>query len=255
MSIRLAIPASLLACTLLLSACNKGAETPAAAPAAAPAPAAEPVAAAPRVVDQLFNTETIGMNLAYVEKLAGPAVRSELHRHLYRVDGCELTLRSDDADKAVQAVEVAITPSCQLSLEPVLGGYAGEPALQLQALRFGNFGQMLGGGASFYADCLSMCGNAADPVVSLHMEGPRALQFMEFAIEAPLVEDLALDAASQWRSAMEQAESETYVVDTRFNCEPQRFQPVAEKAFAPVKPAVFIFGRDLGYGGEANDCA
>lgn len=266
---RHAIHTSLLACALLLTACSKPAEEAAApAPATAPATVAEapaataepaapaaPTSPASRVVDQLFTAEVIGMNLADVDKLAGPAVRSEDRRHLYRADGCELTLRTDAADKAVQAVEVAITPSCQLSLEPVLGGYAGEPALQLQALRFGNFGQMLGGGASYYADCLSLCGNAADPVVSLHMEGPRALHFMEFAIEAPLVNGPALNAAETWRSAMEAAESETYVVDTRFNCEPQRFQPVAEKAFAPVQPAVFIFGRELGYGGEANDCA
>lgn len=254
------IHASLLACTLLLAACSKPADE-AAAPAPAPAPVAEapaataaPAAAAPRVVDQLFTAEVIGMNLAYADKLAGPAVRSEDRRHLYRADGCELTLRTDEADKAVQAVEVTITPSCQLSLEPLFNSFAGEPPLQLQALNFGNFGKLLGG-ASYHADCLSMCGNAADPVVSLYMESPRALHLLEFAIQAPLVNGPALDAAETWRSAMEQAESETYVVDTRFNCEPQRFQPVAEKAFAPVKPVVFIFGRGLGYDAEAGDCA
>lgn len=204
------------------------------------------------MVDQLFKPDTIGMNLAYVNKLAGPAVRSDFHRHLYRLDGCELTLRSDNADKVVQAVEVAVTPNCQLSLEPLLGGYAGEPPLQLQALNFAQFGDMLSG-ASFYADCLSLCGNAADPVVTLHVEGPRALQLMEFAIEVPLVGEAALNASERWKTAMETAESDTYVVDTRFNCEPQRFEQVAQSAFATIQPSVFIFGKELGY--TTDDCA
>lgn len=247
----------LLACALLLSACSKSTDTSANAqsPTAAATVATHtvlPTTPALRVVDQLFLPDAIGMNLAYVDKLAGPAVRSEFHRHQYRVDGCELTLRTDDADKTVQAVEVAVTPSCQLSLQPLLSAYAGEPPTQLQALNFGRFGEMLSG-ASYYADCLSMCGNAADPVVTLHAEGPRALHLLEFAIEVPLVGEAALHAAEQWRMAMETTESETYVVDNRFNCEPLRFDTVVAPAFAPIRPTVFIFGRDLGYG--RDDCA
>lgn len=250
---RHAIHSSLLACALLLSACGQPTDPPASAPTAAPA--AEPAATtAPRVVEQLFTAEVIGMNLAHINQLAGPAVRSELHRHQYQVDGCALTLRTDDADQTVQAVEVAITPSCQLSLAPLFNSFAGEPPLQLQALNFDNFGKLLGG-ASYYADCLSQCGNAADPTVALYMEGPRALHLLEFAIAVPLVNGPALDAAETWRSAMEKAESETYVLDTRFNCEPERFQPVAAPAFAAVHPTVFMFGRGLGYSAEAGDCA
>ena len=248
---RPAIYTGLLACSLLLTACKQVTDTP---PPAATAPAdnsTQQTAATPRVIEQLFTADTIGMNLAYVDKLAGPALRSDLHRHQYQVDGCALTLRTDDANKTVQAVEVAITPSCQLSLQPLLQGYAGEPATQLQALSFGRFAEMLSG-ASYYADCLSACGNAADPVVTLHAEGPRALHLLEFAVEVPQVDDAILNAVERWRKAMEAVESETYVLDNRFNCEPQRFESVAAPAFAPLKPAVFIFGRNLGYG--SDDC-
>lgn len=257
LSTRPAIGAGLLACTLLLSACKPSADTPTPTPAPLPAAIAPsdnnatPTAAASRVVDLLFQADTIGMRLAAVNQLAGPALHSEQHRHQYRVDGCELTLRTDDADHTVQAVEVAITPSCQLSLQPLLRDYAGEPPAQLQALRFGRFAEMLSG-ASYYADCLSAC-NAADPVVTLYVEGPRALHSLEFAIEVPLVNDAPLNAAEQWRKAMEAAESDTYVLDNRFNCEPQRFDAVVAPAFAPLKPATFIFGRGLGYG--SDDCS
>lgn len=235
----------LLACALLLAACGKQADKP----ADATAPQTEATAAAPvaaqRVVDQLMNSETIGMNLAYVEKLAGPAMRSELHRHLFKVDGCELTLRTDDADKVVQAVEVAITPSCKVSLEPVLGSFAGTPPKQLHELTMGQFEQMLGG--SYYADCLTMCGNAADPEVQLIAEGPRALQFMEFALSVQLVGDASLAAADKWRDGMSKAESEDYVLDTRFNCEPQRFRELVSPAFAAIQPSRFVFGNSLGF--------
>lgn len=238
---------ALLACVLMLGACGKEAATP--TPAAA-APQTEAAPAAQRVVEQLVTAETIGMNLADVEKIAGPAVHSDGHRHRYHVDGCEVTLRSDEADKVVQAVEVALAPSCKVSLEPLIGSYAGTPPLQLHELTFGKFEQRLGG--RYYADCLASCGNAADPVVSLYVEGPRALQLMEFSLEVPLVSGPALAASKQWEQAMEKAESEHYVVDNRFNCEPERFRDVAASAFAPVKPLHFVFGHGLVY--QTGEC-
>ncbi|WP_417285242.1 hypothetical protein [Comamonas sp.] len=238
----------------LLAGCtdSKDAAAPVAQPpvAAAPEPgntAATP-AAAPgdkRVIDQLFSLETVGMNLAYVEKIAGPAMRSEFHRHQFRSDGCEVTLLTDDADKVVNGVEVAIAPSCNLSLAPLLGGFAGEPPITLNELTFGKYEQMLGGG--YYADCLSLCGNAADPVVYLHAEGSRAMHLMEFMVQAPMVSGPVLNATSQWRDAMIKAESEDYVLDTRFNCDPQRFRSVIATGLAAVKPTAFTFGRDLGF--------
>ncbi|CAM4313067.1 Lipoprotein [Comamonas aquatilis] len=238
----------------LLAGCSdsKDAAAPAAQPpvAAAPEPASTGAtpAAAPgdkRVIDQLFSLETVGMNLAYVEKIAGPAMRSEFHRHQFRSDGCEVTLLTDDADKVVNGVEVAIAPSCNLSLAPLLGGFAGEPPITLNELTFGRYEQMLGGG--YYADCLSLCGNAADPVVYLHAEGSRAMHLMEFMVQAPMVSGPVLNATSQWRDAMIKAESEDYVLDTRFNCDPQRFRSVIATGLAAVKPMAFTFGRDLGF--------
>ena len=244
----------LLTCLLILSACGKESAPSASmanAPPAAPQAAPAPVASVKRAIDRIISSDAIGMDLASVAKIAGPAVRSEAHRHLYRVDGCEVTLRSDDADKRVQAVEVALAPECQASLEPVIGGYAGTPAMQLSELSFGNFEIMLGG--RYYADCLASCGNAADPVVSLYVQGPQTLKGMGFVLQAPLVNGPALEASLQWKQAMEKAESEHYVVDNRFNCEPERFRDSAVAAFAFVKPVNFVFGRGLDYPKDACD--
>lgn len=200
---------------------------------------------------QLFTLDVLGMNLAYVEKLAGPAMRSHMHQHTFRAEGCEFTLTTDAYDKAVQDMEVQITPSCNLPLEPLLGSFAG-PAQRLQDLNFGTLQHALGG--MFYADCLTLCGNAYDPSVYMHTEGPRALGFVEFQLSAQLVDDATLQAAHHWAQSMQAGDSEDYVIDTRFNCEPQKYNEVASKAFALVRPHRLRFGHDLDTDRQDSSC-
>lgn len=245
-----------MAAAALLLACSDS-KTDAAAPVAAPAApvaqapeAAQPVAEAKRVIDQLFSTETIGMNLAYAQQIAGPAIRSEFHRHLFRTDGCDITLISDEADKVIESVEVDIAPSCSLSLKSVMHVSEGQPDMPLSALTFGSFESLLP--SHYYADCLSLCGNAADPVVYLEAKGSRVTGFINYAVQAPMVDGTVLDASFAWRDAMTKAESEDYVLDTRFNCEPERFRSVISAGLQNAKPTVFSFGRGPGF--VQGDC-
>ena len=221
------------------------------APTVAPAPApAQPAAQARRVIDQLFSTETIGMNLAYVEKIAGPAMRSEFHRHQFRADGCDITLVSDEADKVIESVEIDIAPSCNLSLKSVLNVSEGQPDIKLGDLTFGGFEPLLD--SRYYADCLTLCGNAADPVVYLEAKGSRLTNFINYSVQAPMVDGKVLDATAAWRDAMVKAESEDYVLDTRFNCEPDRFRNVISTGLRNARPTVFSFGRGPTF--EQGDC-
>ena len=65
------------------------------------------------MIDQLFSTETIGTNLAYVGRLparpyAGIPSPPVPHRRLrYHF------LVSDEADKVIESVEIDIAPSCK----------------------------------------------------------------------------------------------------------------------------------------------
>lgn len=240
---------------LLLSACfqDEPPTPPAAEPATAPAavaPVAAP-AAAPSVMAELFSHDVLGMNLAYVEKLAGPAIRSQMHYHHFKVEGCEFVLKTDDKDKAVVDMEIEITPTCNLPLEPLLGSFADDTP-RLHDLNFTNLQETLGG--AFYADCLTMCGNAYDPSVYMHAEGPRALNFVEFQLRVKLVDDAAIEASNLWEEAMKAGESEDYVIDTRFNCEPYKYREVAAKAFAKVKPHSLRFGSGLAADSYETDC-
>lgn len=88
-------------------------------------------------------------------------MRSEFHRHQFRTDGCDITLVSDEADKVIESVEIDIAPSCNLSLKSVLNVSEGQPDIKLGDLTFGGFEPLLD--SRYYADCLTLCGNAADP--------------------------------------------------------------------------------------------
>lgn len=237
---------------LLLSACFK--EEPSAPTLAAPvevAPVTTAPAAAPSAMTELFSHDVLGMNLAYVEKLAGPAIRSNMHYHEFKLEGCQFTLKTDDSDKAVVDMEVQITPTCNLPLEPLLGSFA-DHTPRLNDLNFNTLQEALGG--AYYADCLTMCGNAYDPSVYMHAEGPRALNFVEFQLRVKLADDDAIQASDLWESAMKAGESEDYVVEGRFNCDPYKYREVATKAFANVKPHSLRFGSGLAADSYESNC-
>ena len=61
-----------------------------------------------------------------------------------------------------------------------------------------------------------------------------------------------LVASAAWRDAMVKAESEDYVLDTRFNCEPDRFRNVISTGLRNARPTVFSFGRGPTF--EQGDC-
>ena len=133
--------------------------------------AAEQAPATPDLLTQLISWDAIGMNLAYVNQRAGPAVRSEDHQHHYMVQGCQLVLRSEQQNKTIRSVQVALSPGCDVDV----GGLLGMPQRQtLDTLTFGAFEEAMGSG-QYLADCLRDCGNAYIPNVYLVAQGSRAL--------------------------------------------------------------------------------
>lgn len=194
-----------------------------------------------KLLDQIMQPETIGMNLAYLEKLAGPAERTYFNGNRFTIDNCNLTVTADPNSKSITAVEIEASPSCQVDLRSVLQLNTPVP---LSRLSFGQFESLLSP-ASYFADCLMSCGNAYDPNVYLHHEGPRAMNFMEFKIGAPIAEDAAIDAANRWQTAMGARESESWIMDGLFNCEPGRYHTVASQAFRNTRVQTFSFGHRL----------
>lgn len=190
----------------------------------------------------LASWDTIGMNLAYVKKLAGPPIRSQDHQHEFVVQGCRLVLTSDNEDQLVRSVQVAVASECDLDAGALLG--LGK-RLPLSTLTFGAFDDAMGSG-QYLADCLRDCGNAYVPHVYLSVMGSRALQFKDVMLSASIASDDVMLASRKWADVMVDRESEDWVVrDWAFNCQPAKYRDVAAIAFRNIKPQYISFGDEL----------
>lgn len=193
---------------------------------------------------QLTTLEAIGMNLAYVEKKAGPAIRSYNHQHHFKIQGCQLVLSSDEDNKAIESVQVAVTPSCDIDVSRLLGLHKHQT---LSTLTFEVFDEATVSG-QYLADCLKDCGNGGAPNIYLIAQGSRALQFDEAMLTVSTASDSALEAADQWSQAMLTNESEDWVIrDQAFNCDTHSYRDAAGKALHKLKPNFFSFGQNLQY--------
>lgn len=111
-------------------------------------------------------------------------------------------------------------------------------------MTFGQFDKLTQAQGTFYADCLSECGNAYDPVVYEHWSSSRADGFLEVMLGATQTSDAVLDAADSWQSAMEKAEGADWVPERKFNCAPKHDQ-VAHEAFRKVAIDQITIGHQL----------
>lgn len=190
-------------------------------------------------VAEVFTGDMLGTNQRYFESVAGIPRESNGNDHHFKVQGCDITATIEGGK--VSKLRLELTPKCQADLTQFVGTYAPAPG---KPLTVGAFTASSGGGLSFSADCLSMCGNAADPSVYAHWEGPHAVGFREVLLEVVLVSDAALDASGQWESHMRKAEGDDYVMETRFNCD-QKYASIAQKAFENVPVTAVTIGSEL----------
>ncbi|MGC5700732.1 hypothetical protein J4P02_11100 [Pseudomonas sp. NFXW11] len=190
-------------------------------------------------VAEVFTGDMLGTNQRYFESVAGIPRESNGDVHSFKVQGCDISATVQGGK--VSTLRMELTPKCQADLTQFVGTFAPAPG---KPLTVGAFAAASGGDLSFSADCLSMCGNAADPSVYAHWEGPHAVGFREVQLEVMLVSDAAINAASQWESQMSKAEGEDYVIETRFNCD-TKHSAVAQKAFANVPVTAVTIGTEL----------
>ncbi|PKH20606.1 hypothetical protein BI292_03300 [Pseudomonas sp. 43NM1] len=190
-------------------------------------------------VAEVFDGKMLGTNLRYFESIAGIARESTGDQHSYQVDGCEITATAGGG--TISALRMELSPKCQADLKSFVGD-SFAPAAN-KPLTFGSF-QQAAGDISFYADCLAMCGNAADPSVYALWDGPRAVNSRQVLLEVVLVSDPALEASSEWRASIAKAKGEDFVTDNRFNCE-RTFDAPAQKSFQAVQVTAVTIGSEL----------
>ncbi len=190
--------------------------------------------AAPNKIEQLFSFEMIGADIAYFESLAGIARKTDTHfqtKH-YMVDGCEVTMGY--RDQSVDTLSVELDEECQFTLRDVIPY---KKSIHTNQLRFGNISP-----ASYYADCLSSCGNAYDPLVhELHL-GSRGEQFREVLLSSV---NYDYDAKRTWVDKMEKIEGMEWIINNRHNCDPSKYGNEAEKALKGTPVTRITIGYEL----------
>lgn len=198
-------------------------------------------AAKPAELAQVFDPEMIDADIAYFERVTGPARNTYGNTKVYKVGDCDVT--ATVAGGSVRSLRVDISPRCTFDLNRLLSNFPGKfPAPD--AMTFGEFDSVTGGSGQFFADCLAQCGNAADPVIYEHWHGSRADLALEVMLEAVQVSGAVLDGAAIWRAAREKVEGEDWVVDAKFNCT-REYDAVAHRAFRDVTISAIAIGHDV----------
>lgn len=232
---------------IALAACSKGGGQNAANSAAAVPTNAPPVnaiavaddAATSRTLARIFTPDILGANVAYLETITGPAFRTEGSDRIYKVGDCEVVVGAAKGKIANVGID-DVGPRCAFPIAQYFAGGYDHPVPALPT--FGDIQQGLGG--HYSADCLSLCGNAADPVVSLSYEGSHADNFNGLYAAIPITGGPALDAYLDWGAKLTAKYGQDYVVNGKYKTG-DALDDVAAKDFAPIRPTVIRVGQDL----------
>lgn len=170
-------------------------------------------------IEQIFSYDTIGVDVAYIESIIGIARKTDTHYKTknYVIDGCDLVVGYNE--QSVETMTVNLTDHCRFNLKDIISYNETIPSDQVV------FG--LTGPVTYYADCLMMCGNAYDPSVYELHQGSRAENFRELLLGSA---NSDYEATSKWRDTMIAQQGEDWVLDNRYNCEPQKYSDIAAGA-------------------------
>jgi hypothetical protein len=246
--------ATWLLALLALAACSKGGAANNAANVAAVPTNAPPVNAiavadfygtqsSPQLA-KIFTPDILGANLAYLETLTGPAFSTDGAERVYKVDGCKLIVGVGKGKIANIGID-GVSGHCSFPImQYFAGGYA-QPVPRTPT--FGDIKNTFGG--HYDADCLTQCGNAADPVVSLAYSGSHADNFNGLYAAISITDDPALSAYMDWGAKLTAKYGQDYVVARKFS-QGDNLDDVASKDFGPVRPTIVRVGQELPGGAD-----
>jgi hypothetical protein len=142
------------------------------------------------------SIEVIGMNPAYLERRLGPAKYKDTPYWTFQIGDCEITYNVTATQ--VNGFEFKLRPHCESQVR----GYGDLQGIVLKpGVTFGDIERLQIWQTSFSADCLTSCGNAADPWVYMDAEGSRAGGPYPIHFGVALVGN-AIDAADKWEEAL-----------------------------------------------------
>jgi hypothetical protein len=120
----------------------------------------------------ILRPQTLGAQVAWLEKQIGPAKTIYGKDRSYSVGGCTLAVQLNPDNSIANLGLDTLSPACTFNTQAI--GLKGPAHL----LRFKELAENIDWKAD--AICLFNCGNAADPLYVLSGEGPRVVQFLEY---------------------------------------------------------------------------
>lgn len=205
-------PVAVLGLVAALAACGRSEQAPKAeaAPVTAEAPNPTAMTTTQTPAGAVLIDQMMGVQVAYLESKLGPARTVIGPTRTYEIGACTVEVRTDGSE--IVGYVVPMIPACSAQALAALKTYDLPEKIDLTMGEFADARQ----NADFKADCLSLCGNAADPWVYLESAGPRVSPGVR--AEAVMVSDATIDASFRIRDAITAAKGEDYVVDLGFNC-------------------------------------
>jgi len=229
---------------IALAACNRSppANNAVAANAAAAtnAASAAPVAMPNPKLAQIFTPDVIGSNVAFLETITGPAFRTDGPTLTYKVGACTVIV-GQTAGKIDNIGIDGYGPACSFPIAQYFAGGYDHPVPQLPT--FGDISRGFGG--TYAADCLKLCGNAADPVVSLNYQGSHADNFNNLYAAIPVTEDATLNAWQAWAGQLGAKYSDDVLEQGTTRMNGDSAQDFAAQSFANLRPTVIRVGTNL----------
>lgn len=186
-----------------------------------------------------LGLQTIGMNLAYVEKQLGPAMRSGYGEHEFDVEGCVFTLTTDAQGRGITRVDIKTSAKCPLTMGQLLSTQDRTP---VNGLTFKEV-EAIAGNWHYMANCLYMCGNAAPSNVYYWLPGSNSNGNIEVAFGRSLDDEEISPARANMRDKLMEQFSEDYVLNAQFNCLPNQANRTMAEAVRPYKIDRVVFGQ------------
>ena len=191
--------------------------------------------------NKLASREAIGLNLEYVVRVTGPAMRITDKQQQFDIQGCKFTLTTDEAKQSIQGVQLELSKECSVNVGPIINA---DRPIMASDLTFAAADKFFLPG-NYLSDCLADCGNAYDPSIYWTAEGGRADGFIKVVLSVPIVDSAVIEGAARWREAMLKTETEDWLVETGFNCTPQKYREIATREFSAMHPAFLSFGHSV----------
>lgn len=182
----------------------------------------------------------LGAQVAFLESRFGPARTVDRDQRTYVIGACEASVTTSGDE--VVGYAVPLTRACSTHAYAALQAYELPRKLNLTLGEFARIRDNV----RFKADCLSLCGNAADPWVYFESQGLRGQEGIRAG--TILVDGGAIDASDRIENAIKAAHGEDYVIDTKFNCTTE-FDAVAVRELDRVAITEIAVGA-----APLNDC-